>query len=218
MASSRVLGVMEKRVTGPLLWQLVAAGHIFALNQMWESLFNFLQLFSKDSSELLDGKTMFDDSLVTKDKMYETLFQKAGNAFLDSLTQECCSCTLMVKRQLKDQLPTGKYYKPRKEVMSDLKHCPTTDIVSERDFATYDQKMTPKPTPSNITACGVIMFNNSKSCDWLANKSKEENKKLVQIARTNKHDRIKKYKDRKEEIILFKIDKLEKARLEKEIK
>ena len=160
MASSRVLGVMEKRVTGPLLWQVVAAGHIFALNQMWESLFNFLQLFSKDSSELLDGKTMFDDSLVTKDKMYETLFQKTGNAFLDSLTQECCSCSLKVKHQLKDQLPTGKYYKPSKEVMSGLKHCPTTDIVSERDFATYDQKMTPKPTPSNITACGVIMFNN----------------------------------------------------------
>ena len=62
------------------------------------------------------------------------------------------------------------------------------------------------------------MLNNNKSSDWLANKSKEENKKLVQIARTNKHDRIKKYKDRKEEIVLFKTDKLKKVRLEKEIK
>ena len=60
-----------------------------------------------------------------------------------------------------------------------------------------------------------LLFSNNKSCDWLANKSKEEIKKLVQIAWTNKHDRMKKYKDRKEEIIL---DKLEKARLEKEIK
>ena len=62
------------------------------------------------------------------------------------------------------------------------------------------------------------MLNNNKSSDWLANKSKEENKKLVQIARTNKHDRIKKYKDRKEEIVLFKTDKFKKVRLEKEIK
>ena len=35
--------------------------------------------------------------------------------------------------------------------------------------------------------------------------------------RTNKHDGIKKYKDRKEEIILLKIDKSQKTRLEKEI-
>ena len=62
------------------------------------------------------------------------------------------------------------------------------------------------------------MLNNNKSSDWLANKSKEENKKLVQIARTKKHDRIKKYKDRKEEIVLFKTDKFKKVRLEKEIK
>ena len=222
MASSRALGIIKKLVTDPLFQQVVAAGLIFALNQVWESLFNFLLLCSKDASELLDGRTMFDDSLVTKDKMYETSFQKTGNAFLDSLTQECfeimcCSCSLMVKHQLKDQLPGGKYYKPSKEIMSDLKHCPITNIVSERDFATYDQKMTQKPTLSDIAACGVIMFNN-KSCDWLANKSKEEIKKLVQIVRTNKHDRIKKYKDRKEQIVLFKIDKLQKARLEKEIK
>ena len=41
MASSRALGIMEKLVTGPLLRQVVAAGHIFALTEMWESLFNF---------------------------------------------------------------------------------------------------------------------------------------------------------------------------------
>ena len=98
----------------------------------------------------------------------------------------------MVKHQLKDQLPGGKYYKPNKEIISDLRHCPTTNIVSECNFATYDQKMTQKPTLSDIAACGVIMFNNSKSSDWLANKSKEEIKKLVQIVRSNKYGRIKK--------------------------
>ena len=63
----------------------------------------------------------------------------------------------MVKHQLKDQLPGGKYYKPSKEIMSDLKHCPTTNFVSERDFATYDQKMTQKPTLSDMAACGVTV-------------------------------------------------------------
>ena len=93
MASSRALGIMEKLVGGPLFRQVVSAGHIFALSRMRESLFNFLQLCSKDSSELLDRKTMFDDSSVTLGRMYK---------IPDSLTQECLqimcwSCSLLIK-------------------------------------------------------------------------------------------------------------------------
>ena len=93
MASSRALGIMEKLVGGPLFRQVVSAGHNFALSQMRESLFNFLQFCSKDLSELLDRKTMFDDSSVTLGKMYK---------ILDSLTQECLqimcwSCSLLIK-------------------------------------------------------------------------------------------------------------------------
>ena len=35
---------------------------------------------------------------------------------------------------------------------------------------------------------------------------------------TNKHDRIKKYKIRKDEILTFKMDKIGKVKLEKELK
>ena len=59
------------------------------------------------------------------------------------------------------------------------------------------------------------MFTNNKTSDWLSSKFKEEQEKLVDIARKNKHDRIKKYKKLKEEILTFKIDKMEKVKLEK---
>ena len=59
------------------------------------------------------------------------------------------------------------------------------------------------------------MFTNNKTSDWLSSKFKEEREKLVDIARKNKHDRIKKYKKLKEEILTFKIDKMEKVKLEK---
>ena len=124
----------------------------------------------------------------------------------------------MIKSQFRDQLPGGKYFAPNNETRSDLQNCPTTNIVSERDFAQYDQKLTQKPTFSDIAVCGVIMFNNNKSKDWLDKKSKLEIENLVKIARYNKHDRIKKYKKRKEDILAYKIDKLEKVKLEKEIK
>ena len=45
---------------------------------------------------------------------------------------------------------------------------------------------------STISACKLIMFTINKTSDWLSSKFKEELEKLVDIARKNKHDRIKK--------------------------
>ena len=63
-----------------------------------------------------------------------------------------------------------------------------------------------------------LIFTNHKTSDWLSFNSKEELEKLVDIARKNKHDKIKRYKKRKEEILTFKMDKMEKVKLEKEPK
>ena len=116
----------------------------------------------------------------------------------------------MIKSQLRDQLPGGKYFAPNNKTRPDLQNSPTANMC--------DQKLTQKPTLSDIAVCGVIKFNNNKSGDWLDKKSKSKIENLVKTARYNKHDRIKKYKKRKEDILAYKIDKLEKAKLEKEIK
>ena len=116
----------------------------------------------------------------------------------------------MIKSQLRDQLPGGKHFAPNNETRPDLQNSPTANMC--------DQKLTHKQTLSDIAVCGVIMFNNNKSGDWLDKKLKSEIENLVKIARYNKHDRIKKYKKRNEDILAYKIDKLEKAKLEKEIK
>ena len=71
---------------------------------------------------------------------------------------------------------------------------------------------------STISACELIMLTNNKTGDWLSSKFKEELEKLVDIARKNKHDRIKKYKKRKEESLIFKLDKMERVKFENELK
>ena len=71
---------------------------------------------------------------------------------------------------------------------------------------------------STISACELIMLTNQKTGGWLSSKFKEELEKLVDIARKNKHDRIKKYKKRKEESLIFKMDKMEKVKFENELK
>ena len=71
---------------------------------------------------------------------------------------------------------------------------------------------------STISACELIMLTNKKTGGWLSSKFKEELEKFVDIARKNKHDRIKKYKKRKEESLIFKMDKMEKVKFENELK
>ena len=223
-ASSRALGIMDKLVKGPLFRKVVQSEHIFDLNSMWKELVDFPEYNSntRNAQSLLSGVTIFDETLITKDLMYEKLFEQSGDSELNTLTIEAltminCTCLLMVRSQLKDQLPGGKYYNPSLSVRKDLEHCPTTNIVSERDFAQFDQKLTQKPTLSTIAACGLVMFNNNKTSDWLNNKSNEEIERLVTIARTNAGERIAKYKQQKQKILEYKKDKMAKSKLQKEI-
>ena len=127
---------------------------------MWESLLNFLGLNSHDASHLFNGNTIFDESFLTNYAMFQKLFQKTESPILDSLTEEClelicCTYFLMIKSQLRDQLPGGKYFAPNNETRPDLQNYPTANMC--------DQKLTQTPTLSDIAVCGVIMFNNNKS-------------------------------------------------------
>ena len=111
-----------------------------------------MELDSHDASNLFNGNIIFDESLLTKDAVFEKLFQETENPILDSLTEEClelicCTCFLMIG---------GKYFAPNNETRSDLQNCPTTNIVSERDFAQYDQKLAQKPTLSDIAVVGSL--------------------------------------------------------------
>ena len=133
-AGTRALGTMEKLVTGPLLRRVSQSEHIFDLNEMWEELLTFLERNAKDSPFLTAKSTIFPNSLLTKDEMYEKLFKDTENPVFDALTQECpaminCTCALMIDSQLKDQLPGGKYYNLSQSVRDDLKNCPSTTIA-----------------------------------------------------------------------------------------
>ena len=61
--------------------------------------------------------TIFPDSLLTKDEIYEKLFEDTESTVLDALTKECLeminwTCLLRITFQLKDQLPSGRYHNP----------------------------------------------------------------------------------------------------------
>ena len=82
-----------------------------------------------------------------KDSVYEELFCDTGDEEFDVLTVECleicCSCLVLVNRQLKDQLPGGKFYQPAPDVIEETSQ--RTNILSEMDFAQMDRKVSQKP-------------------------------------------------------------------------
>ena len=137
-ASFRALGILGKLITSPLMHLIEdKEKHIFSLNDTWDYVIKKLKSFSTNATPLMEGIEVILDGQVTKNEIYEELMKE--NKELDDLTEEClrvlcCSCAILLKRQLKDQLPGGKYYKPSDEIMEETAGTPKENIISERDF------------------------------------------------------------------------------------
>ena len=128
-----------------MIRKLEESGHIFEVSNIWENLYKFLKSSAKDSSDMLQGLTVFPDELLTKDEVYDELFREKNDLTFDTLTQEClkiicCTRTIMIQSQLKGRLPGGKYYSPSDNVLGETMNCPRTNAIGERDFAQYDQR------------------------------------------------------------------------------
>ena len=130
------LGIIGKLITGPPLRLVEEHGtHIFSLNNVWEHVITKLNEFSGNVEPLLEGAEVVLNGKVTKE-IYEELLKETGNKVLDKLTEEClrllcCSCSILLKRQLQDQLPEGKYYSPSEKVMEETAGVPKQNVISE---------------------------------------------------------------------------------------
>ena len=128
---------MGKLITGPLLRLVEEPGsHIFSLNGTWHHVIEKLEEFSMNANPLMEGAEVVLNGKVTKDDIYAELFEDAMDEELDSLTEEClrllsCACAILLRRQLHDQLPDGKYCQPSGELMEATVGVPKHNIISE---------------------------------------------------------------------------------------
>ena len=86
---SQALGIIVKLISGPFLRNVTLFSQIFDFKNEWQSLLNFLQLNSHKVSNLFNGNKILDKSLLTKDAIFQKLFQLTNNSIVDSLTEEC---------------------------------------------------------------------------------------------------------------------------------
>ena len=163
LAGFRALGIFNKLISGPLFRLVEEEGHIFALNNVWLQLKLILYQCSQNASVLMEGDCLLPGGRLTTDVIYDDLFRDTGDVEFDVLTQEClemmcCGCSVLVSRQLGDQLPGGKFQIPSPDGMDETQLCPRIriNLLSERDFAQMDRKVQQKPNIVTITASGVI--------------------------------------------------------------
>ena len=126
----------------------------------------------------------------------------------------CCCCVSMINRQLKDQLPGGKYYQPTADIMDETGICHTTNILSELDFAQMDRKVNQKQNISTIGASGVVMFMNNKTGKWLSEKDGEDQ---VSLVRKLTPQRVDTYRKKRRDLLKARQDMMERKKLDNEI-
>ena len=131
----RALDIMGKLETRPLLHLVEEPNtHIFALNDTWLHVIKKLGEFATNAEPLMEGAEIVLNGVVSKDEIYNELLEPTMDTELEELTQEflrllCCSCYILLQRQLQDQLPNGKY-PPSQKIMQETTGVPKQKLLS----------------------------------------------------------------------------------------
>ena len=227
VAGVRALGIIDKVITGPFWRLLEQSPNILYLNPHLFQMKLQLEAWSKDSSSLLDGtETLLPTDLVCihKDIVYDSLFADTDDAELDTLTQEALeismtSLLLILERQAQDQLPGGKYWEPSESLKQSTSNVPTTNVVSERDFAILDMLVRQKPNATTLALESLTMWLNNNTKKWMEGLDPSKKTELLKEAREGATTAHAKFQLRKQQLLEQKKNKLllkqtEKANLE----
>ncbi|XP_035673217.1 uncharacterized protein LOC118413793 [Branchiostoma floridae] len=142
---------------------------------------------------------------------------------LDLLTQQalevvCAAILILLERQAEEQLPGGKYWQPSEAEQQKSQHVPTTNVVSERDFAVLNNLVRSKPNASSLSCEAYIMWLNNQTSMWLDNLDAEEKERHMAYARTHAASIHAKFLEKKQKIKEQRLEALLKKQKEKEDK
>ena len=188
IAGCKSLGLVNKIVTGPL-WRVLESQDISILNmnEKFCRLKSCLEEWSQDATTVLSGEAvLYSDFPLTKDLIYESL---VAPSVYDATAQEVLEILFnafssLISRLVEDHLPDGKYHNPSAKLIAETKSVPTTNVISERDFAKLDRFLREKPNATTLSLEAMIMFANNKTASWLNTKTLKEREELMKKAQS----------------------------------
>ena len=229
LAALRALGIIAVLVTQPL-WRVVERQdiHIFDLNHHWLHLEISLRELATDATTLLQGASIFQEFQARKDDMFEELF-KPVLPEVHNLTKECLELLCfhmhsLVKRQVEDQLPGGKYANPTPDVLKATKSCPTSNRAGEKDFSDLDREVNRAPQRFTSHISGTICYRNNKTWHYFRSLPPDRRSTLMVRAMKLAPLRRKRNRERQNEVKIVRkrfIDEMmakKEAKLQKDLK
>lgn len=219
-AGCKALGVINKIITGPL-WRVLESQDISILkmNEKFCHLKSCLDSWSQDATSVMSGEAvLYSDFLPTKDQIYESLF---APSVYDATAQELLEVIFgafssLISRLVEDHLPNGKYDNPSAELVAETKSVPTTNVISERDFAQLDRFLREKPNATTLSLEAMIMFSNNKTASWLHTKTLKEREELMKKARSVIPEFKQLYRVRRQQLLEARASLLQAKRLQLE--
>ncbi|XP_072049567.1 LOW QUALITY PROTEIN: uncharacterized protein [Amphiura filiformis] len=203
LAQIRALGVIDKVITGPF-WRLVEkTPNVLELNKPLNDMLQKLKSWAINATPLLEQEPLFSNIDIHKDEVYDALFTESDDTDFTTYTQVALEMiltgmVLILERQAKDQLEGGKYFNPSETQQKSAQNVPTTNTVSERDFAVLDVLVRLKPAASCHSFETYILWLHNKPSEWLDRMNRDEKDKLLDMARGRYSSIREQYLKRKE--------------------
>ena len=210
LSGCRALGLINKLLTGPLWRALVREDvNILDMSSVYSQSLGSLERWAKDSEEVLYGRaTPFQNATIEKDIVYATLTTAHQTDESTKRILQVMFSELIPKweKWFAEHLPGGLYSNPTSELTEEAAHVPTTNIVSERDFAQLDRARTIAPHANTEYFEGKILYRNNKTSEWIENKSEKDQSELISLVRKDSSSRIGKESESKKQLIRNKIE------------
>ena len=161
-------------------------------HKTWQHIVDKMSSLAIDASPLLEACTIIPDVSIHMDEVYHELFKEA-DVEMNALTKDflrliCHEFAILMKRQLKSQMPDGEHYMPSQAIMEETKSAPKHNILTERDFAQLDRRVEQKPGISTVSISGRVSFLNNKTSTWLEGLSGEDRSNVMERAREEAPD------------------------------
>ncbi|WAR08394.1 hypothetical protein MAR_018352 [Mya arenaria] len=168
--------------------------NILDLNPLLEIIQLKLEEYSKDSSALLEGETLFPDE-----------FENATIETYTQMTLELATgrMLLILERQVKYQLKCGNYYS---QGNNERHRAAAVTITNPHDIAA-----------SIVCIKSIIMWTNNESSAWIADKTKAERGEIIEQARKDTAQMQLKIKERRNKLLSEKLKEI-KGKQDRKIK
>lgn len=190
IAGCKALGLIDKFITGPFWRFLESDVHVLDIPVQYTKLKKFFDSTTESNVGLfMTGEHIpFDSALVNKDCLWESLTSPSRHDAIcgSMLLSLFKTFGLLLERVLDDLQPVTEAEAEQMErVRAETATIPTTNSVSERDFAKFDRLIREKPHASTLALEAHILFTNNKTSKWFHLKSTAEREKLMEEARKN---------------------------------